>query len=197
MTDTADHDLGIFRPHPVNEPLIFVEEPAFAQLSVLHAIDQHTPNATWGFTEIFDHNESSERVADEYILDGDQLPESPSGSLAECDERCLAAPVGSGERALTHVVQLDVFVIRSQNVLEIRREPSICITAKHALCLVSPGHVTTVGVACDIFQELLRRFARDFSNLRTTWSYDSLNIGRIDAKVSSDGFNTCTQPIHA
>lgn len=125
MIDKADHDLRIFRPHPVNEPLIFVEEPAFAQLSVLHAIDQHTPNATWGFTEIFHHNESSERVADEYILDGDQLPRSPSGSLAECDERCLAATVRSGKRAFPHVMQRDVVVVRRQHLLEIGSEPCV------------------------------------------------------------------------
>ena len=105
--------------------------------------------------------------------------------------------MSSGERTLTHVVQLDVVVIRRQHLLEIRREPRICITTKYSLCLVSPGHATIVGVACDCYQELRRCFASDFSNLRTTWSYDSANNGCINAKVSSDGFNTCTQLIHA
>ena len=47
------------------------------------------------------------------------------------------------------------------------------------------------------YWEVRRRRTRDFSNLRTTWSYDSANSDSMDPNVSSDGFKTCIQPIQA
>ena len=53
--------------------------------------------------------------------------------------------MGSCKRTIPHVVQFYVVVIGSQHFLEIRREPSICITTKYSLCLVFPGHAMIVG----------------------------------------------------
>ncbi len=84
-------------------------------------------------------------------------------------ENCrITASMGSCKRTISHVVKFYVVVIGSQNFLEIRHEPSICVTAKYSLYLVFPGHETIVCVVCGRYRGVRRRLASDFSNLRTT-----------------------------
>jgi len=70
-------------------------------------------------------------------------------SLSESRERSITTAMGSGKRTLPHVVKFYVVVIRSQHLLEIRREPRIRIVPKYSLRLVSAGHEMIVGSICE------------------------------------------------
>ena len=66
--------LALLRPETINESLVFVEEPALAQLLILHSVQQHAADTPRRVTEVLDRNQCTERVADENILDSNQLP---------------------------------------------------------------------------------------------------------------------------
>ena len=45
------------RPHGVNETLVFIKQPAFAQLLVLHSVQQNTTHSFGRITEVFNSNQ--------------------------------------------------------------------------------------------------------------------------------------------
>jgi hypothetical protein len=66
--------LALLRPKVIDESLVLIEEPAFAQLLVLHSIQQNSAYSPRRLANILHRNERAKRVANEHILDRNQLP---------------------------------------------------------------------------------------------------------------------------
>lgn len=80
--------------------------------------------------EVFDGNQRAKGVAHQHVLYIDQPTRGSCGCLSESSECSVASTMRASQRALTHVVQLDVVVVRGQDFFKVRREPRLCIGAQ-------------------------------------------------------------------
>jgi hypothetical protein len=66
--------LALTLPKVINEPLVLIKEPTLAQLLVLNSVQQNSADPLWRISKVLHCNQCAKHVANEHILDRNQLP---------------------------------------------------------------------------------------------------------------------------
>jgi hypothetical protein len=95
--------------------LILIKQPTLSQFFILHSIEQYTTHTLSWLPQIFHCNQRAKGFADEDVFHINQLAISSRGRLTKNGERSVAPAMSTRKRALSHVMQFNVVVIRGQH----------------------------------------------------------------------------------